>query len=222
MTQSPARKPWWRRWFGTRSERAAARFLRRLGCRILARNYACPHGELDLVAEQAGCIVFVEVRSTGGDDPERPGPVGGRREAAPVDAAGAPLSPATPAARTIRPASTCLRDVAGRIAGSRASTITRTRSRRWGGGRCIREGRRTCAFMSSLASALAARATNHTASDLHPATAPSRVSQRLSRGRMAYLQCCRCPRPSDAKPYEIAWIESGCSRASWNAVLKWS
>ncbi len=72
MTQSPARKPWWRRWFGTRSERAAARFLRRLGCRILARNYTCPFGELDLVAEQAGCVVFVEVRSTGGDDPERP------------------------------------------------------------------------------------------------------------------------------------------------------
>src|SRR5438445_557639 len=31
--ESP-RKPWWRRWFGTRSERAAARFLKRLGYRI--------------------------------------------------------------------------------------------------------------------------------------------------------------------------------------------
>ena len=72
VAQSLARKPWWRRWFGNRSERAAARFLRRLGCRILARNYRCPHGELDLVAEQGGCIIFVEVRSTGGDDPERP------------------------------------------------------------------------------------------------------------------------------------------------------
>lgn len=70
--ESPARKPWWRRWFGDRSERAAARFLRRLGCRILARNYRCSHGELDLVAEQAGCIIFVEVRSTGGLDAERP------------------------------------------------------------------------------------------------------------------------------------------------------
>jgi putative endonuclease len=72
MNKTPARKPWWRRWFGTRSERAAARFLRRLGCRILARNYFCPLGELDLVAERAGTIVFVEVRSTGGDDSERP------------------------------------------------------------------------------------------------------------------------------------------------------
>jgi putative endonuclease len=69
---SPAKKPWWRRWFGTRSERAAARFLRRLGYRILARNYSCPHGELDLIALEGRCIVFVEVRSTGGDDPDRP------------------------------------------------------------------------------------------------------------------------------------------------------
>jgi putative endonuclease len=65
-------KPWWRRWFGTRSERAAARFLRRQGYRILARNYTCPHGELDLIALDGQCIVFVEVRSTGGDDLDRP------------------------------------------------------------------------------------------------------------------------------------------------------
>jgi putative endonuclease len=61
---SVSRKPWWRRWFGTRSERAAARYLRRLGYRILARNYSCCHGELDLVALDGRCVVFVEVRST--------------------------------------------------------------------------------------------------------------------------------------------------------------
>src|ERR1051325_309853 len=65
-------KPWWRRWFGTRSERAAARFLRRLGYRILARNYTCPHGEIDLIALDGRCVVFVEVRSTGTDDATRP------------------------------------------------------------------------------------------------------------------------------------------------------
>jgi putative endonuclease len=64
--------PWWRRWFGSRSERAAMRFLRRLGYRILARNYTCPHGELDLVALDGPCIVFVEVRSTETADLERP------------------------------------------------------------------------------------------------------------------------------------------------------
>jgi putative endonuclease len=69
---SPASKPWWRRWFGTRSERAAARFLRRLGYRILTRNYSCAHGEIDLVAADSRCVVFVEVRSTGTDDPGRP------------------------------------------------------------------------------------------------------------------------------------------------------
>src|SRR5260370_20311858 len=74
MAESPARQPWWRRWFGTRSERAAARFLKRLGYRILKRNYACPHGEIDLVALDGKCIVFVEVRSTGGADPNRAAP----------------------------------------------------------------------------------------------------------------------------------------------------
>jgi putative endonuclease len=67
-----ARRPWWRRWFGTRSERAASRFLRRHGYRILARNYTCPHGELDLVALDHGCIVFIEVRSTETADAARP------------------------------------------------------------------------------------------------------------------------------------------------------
>ena len=67
----PPRKPWWRRWFGSRSERAAARFLVRSGFRILRRNYTCPLGELDLVALDGRTVVFVEVRSTGGD-PDRP------------------------------------------------------------------------------------------------------------------------------------------------------
>jgi putative endonuclease len=68
---SDARKPWWRRWFGSRSERAAERFLKHLGYRIVARNYSCPLGELDLIALDNGCIVFVEVRSTGDEDPAR-------------------------------------------------------------------------------------------------------------------------------------------------------
>lgn len=72
MPNSPAKLPWWRRWFGSRSERAAARFLRKLGYRILARNYSCPHGELDLIALDGRCVVFVEVRSTGTEDVTRP------------------------------------------------------------------------------------------------------------------------------------------------------
>jgi putative endonuclease len=72
MAQPSPRLPWWRRWFGTRSERAAVRFLRRLGYRILARNYSCPQGELDLVALDRDCIVIVEVRSTETGDVLRP------------------------------------------------------------------------------------------------------------------------------------------------------
>ncbi|MCI0462261.1 MAG: YraN family protein [Gemmataceae bacterium] len=72
MSESPARKPWWRRWFGSRSERAAARFLQRLGYRIVTRNYSCTHGEIDLVALDGQCIVLVEVRSTGNADTSRP------------------------------------------------------------------------------------------------------------------------------------------------------
>jgi putative endonuclease len=69
---SLTRLPWWRRWFGNRSERAAARFLKRLGYRVLARNYVCPQGELDLIALDGCCIVVVEVRSTEADDALRP------------------------------------------------------------------------------------------------------------------------------------------------------
>lgn len=48
---------------GRRGENTAARFLRRQGLRIRHRNYRCPLGEVDLIAEQAGTIVFVEVKT---------------------------------------------------------------------------------------------------------------------------------------------------------------
>src|SRR5262249_15973076 len=58
---------------GPRSGRAAARFLQKgLGYRILCRNFSCPRGELDLVALDGDCVVFVEVRSTEGEDCSRP------------------------------------------------------------------------------------------------------------------------------------------------------
>ena len=65
------RWPWWRRWFGRRSERAAARFLRRLGYRILATNLDDRLGEIDLLALDGGTLVVVEVRSTESNDLER-------------------------------------------------------------------------------------------------------------------------------------------------------
>jgi len=60
--------PWFRRWFGTRSEQAAATFLRKLGYRILQHNFTCELGEIDIVAVDGDCVVFVEVRSTEGTD----------------------------------------------------------------------------------------------------------------------------------------------------------
>jgi len=61
------RWPWWRRWFGRRSERAAAKYLRSLGLRILAANVTDPAGELDLLALDGDTLVVVEVRSTASD-----------------------------------------------------------------------------------------------------------------------------------------------------------
>lgn len=48
---------------GSRGERAAARFLRRRRHRIIARNYDCPSGEIDLITTQGETIVFIEVKA---------------------------------------------------------------------------------------------------------------------------------------------------------------
>jgi putative endonuclease len=58
---------------GRRGEQAAARFLQKLGYRILLRNFACPAGEIDIIALDRGQIVFAEVktrRSSTAADPE--------------------------------------------------------------------------------------------------------------------------------------------------------
>jgi putative endonuclease len=62
MTNSPNRYE-----TGRRGEAAAAAYLLRRGYTVRARNYRCPFGELDLVAEdgQTGELVFVEVRARG-------------------------------------------------------------------------------------------------------------------------------------------------------------
>lgn len=61
---------WWKRWFGRRSERAAAKFIRKLGYRILAANVSDQQGELDLLALDGETLVVVEVRSTSSDHPD--------------------------------------------------------------------------------------------------------------------------------------------------------
>jgi len=59
-----ARFPVWRRWFGRRSERAAAKYLRRQRFRILGRNLDDRLGEIDLLALDGQALVVVEVRSS--------------------------------------------------------------------------------------------------------------------------------------------------------------
>lgn len=48
---------------GDRGERAAARYLEERGCELLAAQWRCRYGELDLVARSRdGVICFVEVK----------------------------------------------------------------------------------------------------------------------------------------------------------------
>ena len=48
---------------GQSGEKRAERFLRRIGYRIVSRNYRCPAGELDLIALDGTTVVFVEVKT---------------------------------------------------------------------------------------------------------------------------------------------------------------
>lgn len=49
---------------GRSGEKHAERFLRRkLGYRIVTRNYHCPTGEIDLIALDGRTVVFVEVKT---------------------------------------------------------------------------------------------------------------------------------------------------------------
>lgn len=48
---------------GRRAEERAAEFLRSLGYEIIARNYRWQGGEIDLIARDGDCLVFVEVKA---------------------------------------------------------------------------------------------------------------------------------------------------------------
>ena len=52
---------------GSHAEELACRFLLHQGLRLLARNYRCRRGEIDLILLDAGNLVFVEVRYRGQD-----------------------------------------------------------------------------------------------------------------------------------------------------------
>ena len=47
----------------TRGEVAALSYLEAKGYRVLAKNFACPIGEIDLVMQDGDVVVFVEVKA---------------------------------------------------------------------------------------------------------------------------------------------------------------
>ncbi|WP_166825213.1 YraN family protein [Thalassoroseus pseudoceratinae] len=56
-------RQWLSRWLGDRGERRAARFLRKQGLKIVARQYRNRFGEIDIIARDADRLVFVEVKT---------------------------------------------------------------------------------------------------------------------------------------------------------------
>lgn len=66
-------KPWMRGWhngwLGWRGERAAAKYLKKQGLRVLAHSFRTRWGEIDLIARQEDTLVFVEVKTRRRGDP---------------------------------------------------------------------------------------------------------------------------------------------------------
>ncbi len=50
---------------GQAAETQACRFLMDQGLELMARNYRCRHGEIDLIMREGSTVVFVEVRYRG-------------------------------------------------------------------------------------------------------------------------------------------------------------
>ena len=48
---------------GDAAERVAEAYLAKQGLKVVARNWRCRHGELDLICRDGAMLVFVEVRS---------------------------------------------------------------------------------------------------------------------------------------------------------------
>lgn len=48
---------------GQLGELEAARYLRSIGCDIIASNYRCRFGEIDIIAREGDTLVFVEVKT---------------------------------------------------------------------------------------------------------------------------------------------------------------
>lgn len=67
---------------GDRGEQVAAQFLTKLGYRIIATRFRTSLGELDLIAQDGDCIVFVEVKTRRSNDAGAPFEAVGRAKQA--------------------------------------------------------------------------------------------------------------------------------------------
>ncbi len=72
---------------GAQAESLACAHLERAGLKLLTRNYRCPQGEIDLVMDDRGTLVFVEVRYRRSDAFGSPAETVGRRKQARLRAA---------------------------------------------------------------------------------------------------------------------------------------
>lgn len=58
---------------GRAGEELAVAFLTEKGLRVRDRNFRCPGGEIDLICEDRGVLVFVEVKTRSGAERGEPG-----------------------------------------------------------------------------------------------------------------------------------------------------
>ncbi len=57
---------------GELGERAAKKFLQKLGLKFLTANFRTDHGEMDLIFRDDDCLAFVEVKTRSSEDWTRP------------------------------------------------------------------------------------------------------------------------------------------------------
>jgi putative endonuclease len=55
---------------GTQGEQAAASYLKQHSYEVLATNWHCSRGEIDIVARHQETLVFIEVKTRRGDQPD--------------------------------------------------------------------------------------------------------------------------------------------------------
>lgn len=55
-----------RRDLGKLGEELALKKIKGLGYKCIARNYRCPMGEVDLIAKDGDCLVFIEIKTRKG------------------------------------------------------------------------------------------------------------------------------------------------------------